>query len=67
MGLRIERYFWNETKNFLAIENKAQQLNERINLYSQILTSEPQCLLFDQKDNLSIKNSIFLKTQNKLF
>ena len=64
MGLRIERYFWNETKNFLAIENKAQQLNERINLYSQILTSEPQCLLFDQKDNfINKKFNIFKDTK----
>ena len=64
MGLRIERYFWNETKNFLAIENKAQQLNERINLYSQILTSEPRCLLFDQKDNfINKKFNIFKDTK----
>ena len=49
MGQRIETYFWDEKENFLAIENKAQQLNERLLLYQQILTSELQCFLLNQK------------------
>ena len=49
MGQRIETYFWDEKENLLAIENKAQQLNERLLLYQQILTSELQCFLLNQK------------------
>ena len=49
MGQRIKTYFWDEKENFLAIENKAQQLNERLLLYQQILTSELQCFLLNQK------------------
>ena len=51
MGQRIETYFWDEKENLLAIENKAQQLNERLLLHQQILTSELQCFLLNQKKN----------------
>ena len=47
MGQRIERYFWDEKENLLAIENKAQELNKRLFLYRQILTRKPQCFLLD--------------------
>ena len=64
-GQRIERYFWDENENLLAIENKAQQLSARINLYRQILTREPQYFLLDQKDNSNnIKINIFRYTKD---
>ena len=47
MGQRIERYFWDQKENLLAIENKAQELNKRLLLYRQILTMKPQCFLLD--------------------
>ena len=40
-GHRIEKYFWDEKENLLDIENKVQELNKRLFLYWQILTSEP--------------------------
>ena len=67
MGQRIERYFWDEKENLLAIQNNVQELNERSFLYQQILTSEPQCFLLDQKENLLAKSFLFLKTQKMLF
>ena len=39
MGQRIERYFWDEKETLLDMENKAQQQNERLFLYHQILMS----------------------------
>ena len=42
MGQGIVIYFWNRKENFLAMENKAQELNERLLLYRQIFTSELQ-------------------------
>ena len=39
MGQRIERYFWDEKEILLDMENKAQQQNERLFLYHQILMS----------------------------
>ena len=49
MGQRIERYFWHEKKNLLKTENKAQELNERLLLYHQVLMNEPQIFSFNQK------------------
>ena len=40
-GQSIEKYFWDEKENLLDIENKVQELNKRLFLYWQILTSEP--------------------------
>ena len=40
-GHRIEKYFWDEKENLLDIENKVQELNRRLFLYWQYLTSEP--------------------------
>ena len=40
-GQGIEKYFWDEKENLLDIENKVQELNKRLFLYWQILTSEP--------------------------
>ena len=51
---RIERYFWNEKENLPAIENKAQQLNERIDLYRQILASESHSFCYIKKIILTI-------------
>ena len=45
MGQGIVIYFWNKKENFLAMENKAQKLNERLLLYRQILTSKLQFFL----------------------
>ena len=61
IGHRRERYFWDEKENLLAIENKTQQLNERIHLYRQILTSEPQCFLLDPKHYFIHKKSKFFR------
>ena len=44
MGQEIERYFWNKKETLLDIENKAQQQNERLALYYQILMSAPNYL-----------------------
>ena len=44
MGQGIERYFWNKKETLLDIENKAQQQNERLALYYQILMSAPNYL-----------------------
>ena len=40
-GQSIEKYFWDEKENLLDIENKVQELNKRLFVYWQILTSEP--------------------------
>ena len=40
-GQGIEKYFRDEKENLLDIENKVQELNKRLFLYWQILTSEP--------------------------
>ena len=65
LGQRIERYFWDKKENLLAIEKKAQELKERLFLYRQILTSEPQCFLLDQKENFfGEKFLIFKDTKN---
>ena len=36
---RIERYFWEEKESLLEIENRAQEFEERLFLYHQILMS----------------------------
>ena len=65
MGQRIKRYFWKEKERFLDIENKPQQLNERINLYREILSSSPQYFLLNQKDNfVDKKTNIFKDTKD---
>ena len=48
---RIEKNFWQEKHKLLAMENKAQLLNERISVYRQILNSAIQYLPLSQKDN----------------
>ena len=48
-------------KNLLTIENKAQELNERLFLYRQILTSEPQRFLLDQKENFMGEKILIFK------
>ena len=62
MGHRIERYFWDEKQVLLDIENKAQQRNERLFLYHQILMSAPNYFSFDQKQNFVAKKQITLKS-----
>ena len=65
MGQRLKRYFWKEKERFLDIENKPQQLNERINLYREILSSSPQYFLLNQKDNfVDKKTNIFKDTKD---
>ena len=61
MGQRIERYFWNEKENLLKIENKAQELNEWLFLYHQILMSEPHIFLLNQKENFVGKKTLIPK------
>ena len=61
MGQRIERDFWDEKENLLAIENKAQELNERLFLYWEILTCEPQCFLLNLKENFIGEKFLILR------
>ena len=45
----IERYFWEENEKLLEIENRAQELNERLFLYLQALMSEPRIFALHEK------------------
>ena len=65
MWQKIEKYFWDEKENLLAMENKAQNLNERLTLYRQILMSEPHYFLLNQKEYfISYKSVIFKDTKD---
>ena len=66
-GQGIEKYFWDEKENLLDIENKVQELNKRLFLYWQILTSEPHFFCQIKKKILQVKNLLFLWTQKILF
>ena len=47
------------------MENKAQNLNERLTLYRQILMSEPHYFLLNQKEYfISYKSVIFKDTKD---
>ena len=54
-GQKIEKYFWQEKNKLLAMENKAQLMNERLSVYRQILKSSIQFFPLSQKDNFSNK------------
>ena len=65
MWQKIEKYFWDEKENLLAMENKAQNLNERLTLYRQILMSEPHYFVLNQKEYfISYKSVIFKDTKD---
>ena len=61
MGQKMEKYFWNEKQNLLAMDSKAQKLNERLLLYQPILMSEPHYFLLNQKENFISEKSIIFK------
>ena len=61
MGQRIERYFWHEKENLLKIETKAQELNERLFLYHQVLMNEPQIFSLNQKETLVSRDKLIPK------
>ena len=50
---RIEKYFWQEKDKLLAMENKAQLINEKLNAYKEILNGAMQYFPLDQKDNFN--------------
>ena len=54
-GQKTEKYFWQEKNKLLAMENKAQLMNERLSVYRQILKSPIQFFPLSQKDNFSNK------------
>ena len=54
-GQKIEKYFWQEKNKLLAMENKAQLMNERLSVYRQILKSSIQFFPLSQKDNFRNK------------
>ena len=54
-GQKIEKHFWQEKDKLLAMENKAQLLNDRINVYRKILNSTIQYFPLNQNDNFLCK------------
>ena len=54
-GQRIEKHFWKEKDKLLAMENKAQLLNKRINVYRKILNCTIQYFPLNQNDNFLCK------------
>ena len=46
-----------KNKHLLEKENKAQEQNERLLVYRQILTSAPKKFLLDKKQDFIAKNS----------
>ena len=62
MGQRIERYFWHEKENLLKIETKAQELNERLFLYHQVLMNEPLIFSLNQKENFVSEDKLIPKS-----
>ena len=62
MGQRIERYFGHEKENLLKIENKAQELNERLFLYHQVLMNEPLIFSLNRKENFVSEDKLIPKS-----
>ena len=58
---RIEKYFWQEKDKLLAMENKAQLINEKLNAYKEILNGAMQYFPLDQKDNFDKQAPNILK------
>ena len=58
---RIEKYFWQEKDKLLAMENKAQLINEKLNAYKEILNGAMQYFPLDQKDNFNKQPPNILK------
>ena len=63
----MERSFSDEKEILLAIENKLQEQNERLFLYRQILTSELQCFLLDQKENFIGEKFLIFKDKKRYY
>ena len=61
MGQKIERCFWDGKEALLEKENKAQEQNERLLLYHQILTSAPNYFLLDKKQDFVAKKQLIFK------
>ena len=62
MGQRIERYFWHEKENLLKIENKAQELSERLFLYHQVLMNKPLIFSLNRKENFVSEDKLIPKS-----
>ena len=62
----MERSFSDEKEILLAIENKVQEQNERLFLYRQVLTSELQCFLLDQKENFIGEKFLIFKDKKDI-
>ena len=60
-GQRIEKHFRQEKDKLLAMENKAQLLNKRINVYRKILNCTIKYFPLNQNDNFYAKNSKYFK------
>ena len=67
-GQRIKRYFGEEKETLLEIENSAQESNERLFLYHQVLMNQPKIFCHNQKDKFKCEsNKIGWNLQKKLF
>ena len=61
-GQRIEKYFWNEKKNLLELENAALKKSERLNFLNGILIQVRKivnlnCINFNKTLNFYIQRS----------